>query len=65
MVVQQVLEWWFLTFDLPLLHHNIAHTAACTTASVPSTSPKASTTQAPSETQLHYSSPIHGGPPPS
>ena len=28
MVVQQVWEWWFLTFDLPLLHYNTPHTAA-------------------------------------
>ena len=24
MVVQQVWEWWFLTFDLPFLHYNTA-----------------------------------------
>ena len=32
MVIQQVWEWWFLTFDLPLLHYNTPHTAACTAA---------------------------------
>ena len=60
MVVQQVWEWWFLTFDLPLLHYNTPHTAACTAASILSTTPQAPTTQAPSAAQLSYSSPIHG-----
>ena len=27
MVVRQVWEWWFLTFDLPLLHYNTPHTS--------------------------------------
>ena len=39
MVVQQVWDWWFLTFDLPLLHYNTLHTAACTAASLLSTTP--------------------------
>ena len=61
MVVQQVREWWFLTFDLPLLHYNTAHTAACTAASILSTTPQPPSTQAPSAApQLYYSSPIHG-----
>ena len=60
MVVQQVWEWWFLTFDLPLLHYNTPHTAACTAASLLSTRPQAPTTHGPSATQLSYSSPIHG-----
>ena len=60
MVVQQVWEWWFLTFDLPLLHYNTPHTAACTAASLRSTTPQAPTTHAPSANQLSYSSPIHG-----
>ena len=58
MVVQQVWEWWFLTFDLPL-HYNTPHTAACTAASL-LTTPQAPSTQVPSATQLYYSSPIHG-----
>ena len=60
MVVQQVWEWWFLTFDLPLLHYNTPHTSACTAASLLSTTPQAPTNHAPSATQLSYSSPIHG-----
>ena len=60
MVVQQVWEWWFLTFDLPLLHYNTPHTAACTAASLLSTTTHAPSTHAPSATQLSYSSPIHG-----
>ena len=60
MVVQQVWEWWFLTFDLPLLHYNTPHTAACTAASYMSTTPHPPPTHAPSATQLCYSSPIHG-----
>ena len=40
MVLQQVWEWWFLTFDLPLLHYKTPHTAACTAASLLSTIPK-------------------------
>ena len=40
MVVQQVWEWWFLTFDLPLLHYNTPHIAACTAASLLSNTPK-------------------------
>ena len=40
MVVQQVWEWSFLTFELPLLHYNTPHTAACTAASFLSTTPK-------------------------
>ena len=60
MVVQQVWEWWFLPFDLPLLHYNTPHTAACTAASVLSTTPQAPSTHAPSATQLYCSSPIHG-----
>ena len=60
MVVQQVWEWWFLTFDLPLLHYNTPHTAACTAASLLGTTPQAPSTNAPSATQLSYSSPIHG-----
>ena len=59
MVIQQVWEWWFLTFD-PLLHYDTPHTAACTAASLLSTTPQAPSTQAPSATQLYYSSPIHG-----
>ena len=50
MVVQQVWELWFLTFDLPLLHYNTPHTAACTGASLLSTTPQAPTTHAPSAT---------------
>ena len=42
MVVQQVWEWWFLTFDLPLLHYNTPQTAACTAASLLSTTPQRS-----------------------
>ena len=60
MVVPHVWEWWFLTFDLPLLHYNTPHTAACTAASILSTTPQAPSTQAPSATQLYYSLPIHG-----
>ena len=56
MVVQQVWEWWFLTFDLLLLHYNTPHTAA----TLLSTTPQAPTTHTPSATQLSYSSPIHG-----
>ena len=41
MVVQRVLEWWFLTFDLPLLPYNTPHAAACTAASLLSTTPHA------------------------
>ena len=59
MVVQQVWEWWFLTFPMPLLHYNTPQTAACTTASLLSTTPQAPSTQAPSATQLYYCSPIH------
>ena len=40
MVVQQVWEWWFLMFDLPFLHYNTPHTAACTAASLLSTTPQ-------------------------
>ena len=58
-VVQQVWEWWFLTFDVPLLHYNTPHTAACTAASILSTAPQAPTTHA-TLTKLSYSSPIHG-----
>ena len=39
-VVQQVWEWWFLTFELPLLQYNTPHTAVCTAASLLSTTPK-------------------------
>ena len=60
MVVQQVWEWLFQTFDLPLLHYNTPHTAVCTAAALLSTSPQAPSTQAPSATQLYYSSPTHG-----
>ena len=59
MVVQQVWEWWFLTFDLPLLHYNTPHAAACT-ASLLSTTSQAPTTHAPFATQLPYYLPIHG-----
>ena len=59
-VVQQVWEWVFLTFDVPLLHYNTPHTAACTAASLLSTTPQASCTHAPSATQLYYSLPIYG-----
>ena len=59
-VVQQVWEWWFLTFDLPLWHYNTPHTAACTPASILSTTPQPPSTRPPSATQLYYSSPIHG-----
>ena len=54
MVVQLVWEWWFLTFDQPLLHYNTPHTATCTAASLLSTTPQAPSTQAPSTTQLYY-----------
>ena len=60
MVVQQVWEWWFLTFDLSLLHYNTPHTAACTSASLLSTTPPTPPTNAPSANELSYSSPIHG-----
>ena len=60
MVLQEVSEWCFLTFDLPLLHYNTPHTAACTAASPLSTTPQGASTQSPSATQLFYSSPIHG-----
>ena len=60
MVVPQVWEWWFLTFDLPLLHYNTPHTAVCTAASLLSTTPQAPSTQAPSVTQLYYPSPMDG-----
>ena len=59
MVVQQVWAWWFLTFDVPLLHYNTPHTAACTAASLLSTTPQAPSTQVRSATQPYYSSPIH------
>ena len=49
MVVQQVGEWSFLAFDLPLLHYNTPHTG-----------PQAPSIQAPSATQLYYSLSIHG-----
>ena len=62
MVVQQVWEWWFLTFDLPLLHYNTPDTEACTAASLLSTGPQAPSGHTPSATHLHYSSPIHGRP---
>ena len=39
MVVQQVWEWWFLTFDVPLLHYNTPDIAACTAASLLSPPP--------------------------
>ena len=61
MVVQQVWAWLFPTFEQPLLHYNTPPTAACTAASFLSTAPQARSTQAPSATQLSYSSPIHGG----
>ena len=35
----------FLTFDLPLLHHNTPHTAVCTAASLLSTGPQAPSTR--------------------
>ena len=60
MVVRQVWEWWILTFDLLLLHYDTPHTAACTDASLLSTTPQAPSTHAPSATQLYYSSRIHG-----
>ena len=60
MVVQQVWECWLLTFDVPLLHYNTPHTAACTADSLLSTSPQAASTHAASATQLYHSSPIHG-----
>ena len=60
MVVQQVWEWWFLTFDLPLLHYNTPHTAACTAASLLSPTPQAPTTRVPSATELSYYLSIHG-----
>ena len=69
MVVQQVGEWWFLTIALPLLHpvvappllhDNTPHTAACTSASLLSTTPQAPSNQVPSATQLYYCSLIHG-----
>ena len=61
LVVQQVWEWWFLTFDLPLLHYNSPHSAACTAASILSTTPQPCSTQAPfAAPQLYYSLPIHG-----
>ena len=60
MVVQQVWEWWLLTFDLPLFHYNTPHSAACTPASLLSTTPQAPSTHTPSATELYYSSPIHG-----
>ena len=60
MVSQQFLEWWFLTFDPPLLHYNTPHTAACTAPSLPSTTTQAPSNHAPYATYLDYSSPIHG-----
>ena len=48
MVLEQVWECWFLTFELPLLHYNTPHTAACTAASLLSTGPQAPSTHAPS-----------------
>ena len=60
MVVQQVWEWWLLTFDLPLWHYNNPHTAACTAASLLGTTPQARSTHVSSATQLYYSLPIHG-----
>ena len=60
MVVQHVWEWWFLTFDLPSLHYNTPHNAACTATSLLSTTPQAPSTHAPSATPLYHSSPIHG-----
>ena len=59
MVVQHVWEWWFLTFDLPLLHYETPHTAACTATSLLDSTPQAPSTHAPSAPQLYYSSPIH------
>ena len=50
MIVQQVWEWWFLTFDLLLLHYSTPHTAACTAASLLSTTPQAPSTHVPSAT---------------
>ena len=61
MVVRQIWEWWVLTFDLPLLHYHTPHTAACTAASILSTTTQPPSTQAPSAApRLYYSSPIHG-----
>ena len=60
MVVQQVWECWFLTFDLLILHSHTPHTAACNAASLLSTTPHAPSTDAPSSTQRYHSSPIHG-----
>ena len=60
MVVQQVWEWWFLNFDLLLLHYSTPHTAACNAASPLSTTPHEPPTHAPCATQLSYSSPIQG-----
>ena len=39
MVVKQLWEWWFLTFDLRLMHYNTPDTAACTAVSILSTTP--------------------------
>ena len=58
-VVRQVWERWFPTFDLPLLHDITPHTAVCTAASLLSTTPQATSTQAPSATHRDDSSPIH------
>ena len=47
-VDQHVWEWWFVTFDLQFLHYNTPHTAACTAASILSTTPQTPSIQAPS-----------------
>ena len=61
MVVRHFWEWWFLPFDLPLLHYNTPHTAACTAASIQSTTAQPHSTQATcAARELYYSSPIHG-----
>ena len=62
MVVQQVWEWWLLTFPPPLLHYNTRDTAACTATSILSTTLQAPSTQAPCATRVYYSSAIHGRP---
>ena len=43
MVILPVWEWWFVTFDMPLLHDDTPHTAARTAASLLSPPPPPST----------------------
>ena len=60
MVVQQVWQWWFLTFELLLLHYPAPHTATCTAALILSSTPPTPSTQAAvAAPKLHFASRIH------